>query len=63
MVNSLVEPLERETLAEQAVRSLKRHILAERLPAGARLPSERELSESLCVSRNVVREALARPGG
>jgi DNA-binding FadR family transcriptional regulator len=58
MVNSLVEPLERETLAAQAVRSLKRHILAERLPAGAQLPSERELSESLCVSRNVVREAL-----
>ncbi|MGE5601417.1 MAG: GntR family transcriptional regulator [Nitrososphaerales archaeon] len=58
MDRSFVEPLERETLAEQAVRSLKRHILAERLRAGTRLPSERELSESLGVSRNVVREAL-----
>jgi len=58
MAASALEHLERETLAEQAVRSLKRFIVAEALQAGAQLPSERELSETLGISRNVVREAL-----
>jgi len=58
MPATLLEPLERDTLAEQAVRSLKRFIFAEALKAGAQLPSERELTEALGVSRNVVREAL-----
>jgi GntR family transcriptional regulator, transcriptional repressor for pyruvate dehydrogenase complex len=55
----MLEPLSRDTLTSQATETLRRFILAEELPAGAQLPSERELSESLSVSRNIVREALS----
>lgn len=55
----MLEPLSRETLTSQATDTLRRFILSEELPAGAQLPSERELSESLSVSRNIVREALS----
>lgn len=58
MTTSLMDPLERETLAEQAVRSLKRYVVAEGLKPGAQLPSERDLCAFLGISRNVVREAL-----
>jgi DNA-binding FadR family transcriptional regulator len=56
---SLLEPLARETLTEQTVRSLKRYILTESMHPGDRLPSERLLCEMLGVSRNVIREALS----
>jgi GntR family transcriptional repressor for pyruvate dehydrogenase complex len=55
----MLEPLSRDTLTRQATDTLRRFILAENLTAGAQLPSERELSESLSVSRNIVREALS----
>lgn len=55
----MLEPLSRDTLTRQATDTLRRFILAEGLVAGAQLPSERELSESLSVSRNIVREALS----
>jgi GntR family transcriptional repressor for pyruvate dehydrogenase complex len=55
----MLEPLSRDTLTSQATETLRRFILSEELPAGAQLPSERELSESLSVSRNIVREALS----
>ncbi len=55
----MLEPLSRETLTSQATDTLRRFILSEDLPPGAQLPSERELSESLSVSRNIVREALS----
>lgn len=55
----MLEPLSRDTLTRQATDTLRRFILSEDLPAGAQLPSERELSESLSVSRNIVREALS----
>lgn len=55
----MLEPLSRDTLTKQATDTLRRFILAEELAPGAQLPSERELSESLSVSRNIVREALS----
>lgn len=55
----MLEPLARDTLTKQATETLRRFILTEDLKAGGQLPSERELSESLSVSRNIVREALS----
>ena len=55
----LLKPVSRDTLTRQAAQTLKRFIMAEDLAVGTRLPSERELSESLAVSRNSVREALS----
>jgi DNA-binding FadR family transcriptional regulator len=51
-------PIKHETLAERAARALKRHILVEALKPGDQLPSERDLVDTLDVSRNVIREAL-----
>lgn len=56
--SSVLRPLARETLTKQAADTLRRFILTEGLRAGDLLPSERELSELLSVSRNIVREAL-----
>jgi GntR family transcriptional regulator, transcriptional repressor for pyruvate dehydrogenase complex len=55
---SILRPLSRDTLTKQAADTLRRFILSEGLRAGDALPSERELSEILSVSRNIVREAL-----
>jgi GntR family transcriptional repressor for pyruvate dehydrogenase complex len=55
----LLKPVSRDTLTKQAAEALKRFILQENLEAGAQLPSERELSEILAVSRNIIREALS----
>ncbi len=55
----MLKPLERDTLTAQAAGTLRRFILFEELEPGFQLPSERELSETLSVSRNIVREALS----
>ena len=55
----MLSAVSRDTLTHQTVVTLKRYILVEDLPAGRRLPSERELSETLAISRNIVREALS----
>lgn len=55
---SILKPLSRDTLTKQAADTLRRFILAETVRPGDALPSERELSETLSVSRNIVREAL-----
>jgi GntR family transcriptional repressor for pyruvate dehydrogenase complex len=55
----MLEPLSRDTLTKQATETLRRFILTEDLKPNDQLPSERELSESLSVSRNIVREALS----
>jgi GntR family transcriptional regulator, transcriptional repressor for pyruvate dehydrogenase complex len=55
----LLKPVSRDTLTRQAAITLKKFIIAENLTAGTRLPSERELSETLAVSRNIIREALS----
>ena len=55
----MLKPVSRDTLTRQAVETLKRFIIGENLSKGTQLPSERELSETLVVSRNIVREALS----
>jgi DNA-binding FadR family transcriptional regulator len=50
--------LRKQSLREQAVGVLKRHIVEANLQPGANLPTERDLSQGLAVSRTVVREAL-----
>jgi GntR family transcriptional regulator, transcriptional repressor for pyruvate dehydrogenase complex len=47
-------------LPSQVARMISDEILAGRLQVGDRLPTERELGETFGVSRNVVREAIAR---
>ena len=51
--------LRRERLLDRAVDAITQHIIGNGLQAGDRLPSEPELSASLGVSRNVVRQALS----
>lgn len=55
----MLKPLTRATLTQQTIETLKSLIQREGLAAGHRLPTERELSETLMVSRNIVRAALA----
>lgn len=47
-------------LPAQVARTISDEILAGRFEVGDRLPTERELAETFGVSRNVVREAIAR---
>lgn len=55
----MLKPVSRDTLTRQAAETLKRFILEEALQPGSQLPSERDLSETLAVSRNIIREALS----
>lgn len=48
----------RERLADQIARQIKQLIFTKKLQVGEKLPTERELAESLQVSRVVIREAL-----
>ncbi len=48
----------KDGLVARVVQAVERQILDGRLPVGTRLPPERELAESLVVSRPVVREAV-----
>jgi len=54
----VLKPLSRINLANQAAEAIKRFILQEHLESGDQLPSEKDLSEALAVSRNIIREAL-----
>ncbi len=60
--SALVQP-PRLSLSDRVVTILKRFILSERLEAGARIPPERQLADTLNVSRTVLREALSRMMG
>lgn len=51
-------PIEHGSLTERAVETLLDHVLSRRLEPGTSLPSVAALSETLGVSRPVVREAL-----
>jgi GntR family transcriptional repressor for pyruvate dehydrogenase complex len=57
-VEEVLRPVPRQPLARRVADTIKRYILSENLAAGAALPAERQLAESLVVSRTVVREAL-----
>lgn len=58
-VFKLLKPVSRDTLTRQVQETIKRFIVQEELAPGTRLPSERELSKSLTVSRNIIREAFS----
>jgi GntR family transcriptional regulator, transcriptional repressor for pyruvate dehydrogenase complex len=51
-------PVERRTLAEEIRRQIQQQIFDGILPAGARLPSERQLCDEFGVARTSVREAI-----
>ena len=53
-----LKPITRKRLSESAIESIKEYILINNLEAGAKLPSERQLSKSLNVGRAAIREAL-----
>ncbi len=55
----MLKPLSRDTLTKQVIDTLRRLIVTEPFLAGDQLPSERDLSESLSVSRTIIREALS----
>jgi DNA-binding FadR family transcriptional regulator len=58
MENSLDFPLMRSRLFEQVADKIQSLIVDESLHPGDKLPSERDLAESLGVSRTVIREAV-----
>ncbi|QFT29299.1 FadR/GntR family transcriptional regulator [Roseibium porphyridii] len=59
-LNSLFEPIAAESVVDLVANQIENLIVQGILPEGARLPSERELSEKFDVSRPKVRDALKR---
>lgn len=55
----VIDKLSRKSIHDQIVEGIEREILAGVLPVGAKLPSVRELSVSLCVNPNTVQKALS----
>lgn len=54
----MLEPISKKRLSQLAVEQIKDYIEQMALESGHQLPSERQLSEQLGISRNSVREAL-----
>lgn len=59
-LNNLFEPITAESVADLVSNQIESLIVQGILPEGARLPSERELSDRFDVSRPKVRDALKR---
>ncbi len=57
---SVLAPIARSSIVDAVVERIRGEILAGRLAAGSRLPSERELSLALGINRLTLRAALAR---
>lgn len=55
---SRLEPVRRVNLTSQVMESVKAYIAANNLRSGDRLPTEKDLTLKLGVSRNILREAL-----
>lgn len=55
-----LEPVRNPSLVERVFEQLRAQIVSGAIPAGGRLPNERELSEAMGVNRQVVREAVKR---
>ncbi len=56
----MLQPIERQSVADQVFQQLRDRILSGDMGPGAALPSERRLSELLGVNRGAVREGLKR---
>jgi GntR family transcriptional repressor for pyruvate dehydrogenase complex len=56
--NTLLKPIRRVRLYENAVEQIKSLILEQKYMPGDRLPAERSLAEQLSISRHSLREAL-----
>lgn len=56
----MLEPIERQSVADQVFQQLRDRILSGDMEPGAALPSERKLAELLGVNRGAVREGLKR---
>uniref|UniRef100_UPI0035C6CC6D FadR/GntR family transcriptional regulator n=1 Tax=Marinobacter mobilis TaxID=488533 RepID=UPI0035C6CC6D len=54
----MLEKIRKGSLVDTAINSLREAIESGHWPLGCKLPVESELSESLGVSRNTVREAV-----
>jgi GntR family transcriptional repressor for pyruvate dehydrogenase complex len=59
---SRIEPAPREPLGSEIARRLLDHLLSGAVPPGGKIPSERQLAESLGVNRPAVREAIRALG-
>jgi GntR family transcriptional regulator, transcriptional repressor for pyruvate dehydrogenase complex len=57
-VNSFLQPMATRSLVEQIVERITNAIISGELKAGDKIPTELELSESIGVGRNSVREAI-----
>ncbi|RIL02338.1 MAG: hypothetical protein DCC71_16590 [Proteobacteria bacterium] len=55
-----LEPIRTPSLVDRVFEQLRSQIISGAIPAGGRLPNERELSEAMGVNRQVVREAVKR---
>lgn len=55
----IIDKLSRKSIHDQIVEGIEKEILAGVLPVGAKLPSVRELSVSLCVNPNTVQKAMS----
>lgn len=55
----VIDKFSRSPIYEQLTEGIESDITSGRLPPGAKLPSVRELSVSLCVNPNTVQKALA----
>ena len=55
----ILRPMTKDTLTLRVADAIKAYIVTENLSPGAQLPSERNLSHLLAVSRNIVREGLS----
>lgn len=53
-----LEPVKRTSLTSQVMEAVKSYIIDNNLQPGDRLPTEKELTATLGVSRNILREAL-----
>ncbi len=57
---SILSPISKNRLYEEIVGQLQERILHGELPAGSRLPAERDLAQALGVNRGTVREAIKK---
>src|SRR5579883_2677918 len=60
MTLAAIGPIARSSVVDAVADRLRGEILAGRLPAGSKLPSERELALALGVNRLTLRASLAR---